>query len=78
MSQIRKEGPVLKPSTAGRSVTEIGPGDYIKVGTQFLQVASNSAAGASRTPREWTIKTIDGSTHGMWDVRRYAKSEDME
>lgn len=60
-----------------RSVTEVGPGDFVKVGTQWKQIASNSAAGAERTPRSWSVTTTDGGSYGMYDIGRYAKKEDL-
>jgi hypothetical protein len=60
-----------------RAVTEIGPGDYVKVGECWERVESNSAFGAERTPREWTIQTEQGA-RTMYDIRRYAKAEDLK
>jgi len=59
-----------------RSVTEVGTGDFVKVGTQWKEIEHNSAAGAEHTPRHWSIRTTDGGTYGMYDIRRYAKKED--
>lgn len=67
----------LKPDAPSRSVTDVGPGDYVKVGSQWEQIKSNSATGASRTPREWTIVTESERRLGMYDIRRYAKAEDI-
>lgn len=60
-----------------RSVTEVGPGDFVKVGSQWERIVSNSAHGAQRTPREWTVTTERGS-YGMYSINRYAKAEDMK
>ena len=62
-----------------RDVTEIGSGDYIKVGKQWKEVASNSAEGAERTPKGgWTVRTTDGMSYGVLEINRYAKREDLE
>lgn len=69
----------LKSSAPNRSVTEVGPGDYVKVGPgRWERIESNSAHGAERTPRNWTIRTESGRSLGMWDVHRYAKAADLE
>jgi hypothetical protein len=66
-----------KADAPHRSVTDIGPGDYIKdLSGQWVQVTHNTAAGAERTPREWTV-TADGRAHGMYSIRAYAKAEDF-
>lgn len=59
-----------------RSVTDIGPGDYVKIGSTWRQVESNSAHSAERTPRNWTICSEIG-THDMWAINSYAKAEDL-
>lgn len=59
-----------------RAVTDVGPGDYIKVRTGWERIESNTAYGAERTPRDWTIVTEHG-TYGMWEIYQYAKAEDM-
>lgn len=59
-----------------RSVTEVGPGDFVKVGTEWKEISHNSAAGAERTPKSWSVRTTDGGSYGMYDIRRYAKRED--
>lgn len=68
----------LKNDAPSRSVTDVGPGDYVKIGTQWKQISSNSAEGASHTPRHWDVKTTDGGSYGMFNVNRYAKKEDIE
>ena len=68
----------LKSSAPSRSVTDIGPGDYVKIGSHWEKVASNTAQGAEHTPRSWTVKTESGSEHGMFGINRYAKVEDLE
>jgi hypothetical protein len=59
-----------------RSVTEVGPGDYIKIGSHWKRIHENSAQG-SRAPRNWTILTEDGMAFGEWRINRFAKAEDM-
>lgn len=61
-----------------RSATDVGPGDYVKIGSSWQKIASNSAHGAERTPREWTVRTEGGGSHGMYGINAYAKHEDME
>ena len=69
----------IKSNAPSRSVTDVGPGDYIKAGGQFHRIVSNSAHGANYTPRSWTIITEDGSRgYGMYDIQLYAKAEDVE
>lgn len=68
----------LKRDAPSRSVTDVGKGDFVKIGTQWREIHSNTAAGAQRTPRNWTVTTTDGGSHGMHGIRRYAKAEDME
>lgn len=60
-----------------RSVTEVGPGDYIKIGSRWKRVEANSAEGASHL-RSWSVRTEDGMIHDMWSINRYAKAEDMQ
>jgi hypothetical protein len=61
-----------------RSVTEITTGDYVKVGSRWQRVASNSAAGENRTPRDWTVQLENGASRGPMSINRYAKAEDIE
>lgn len=61
-----------------RSVTEVGPGDFVKVADGWLRIHSNSAFEADPLPRSWVIVTQDGMAHGMYDIGLYAKAEDME
>jgi len=68
----------LKSSAPSRNVTQVGPGDYVKVGERWEKITSNSAFGADRTPRSWTIATDAGNTYGMYHINRYAKAEDLE
>lgn len=61
-----------------RGVQEIGRGDYVKIGSHWKRVESNSGQGKPGFPRDpWTIRTEDGGSYGMWDINRYAKAEDM-
>jgi hypothetical protein len=63
-----------------RGVTEIGPGDYVKIGSRWERVVSNSDYGAERPQRDgnWRVQTEGGGTHSGWSINRYAKAEDME
>jgi hypothetical protein len=62
-----------------RSVTEVGPGDFVRpVGEgPWQEIASNSAYGAEKLPREWVVTLIDGRRIGMWGIGAYAKREDL-
>ncbi len=60
-----------------RSVTEVGRGDYIKVGDQWKKIVSNSAAGAQSTPRNWVVRTEGGGEYSMWSINAYAKADDL-
>lgn len=70
--------PRLKATAPSRSVTDVGPGDFVKIGSQWKEITANTAAGAERTPRDWTVTTTGGSPHGMFSINRYAKKEDLE
>jgi hypothetical protein len=59
-----------------RTVTEVGPGDYVKIGREWKQVMENSAWGIDVTPRNWTVRTTDGKRYGMYDINAYAKDGD--
>jgi hypothetical protein len=61
-----------------RSCTEVGPGDYIKVGGRWKKIVSNTAHGETRTPRSWTVTTEDGGSYGMFGINAYAKAEDVK
>ncbi len=68
----------LKNNTPTRSVTDVGAGDYVKIGQRWTKIASNSAAGSPATPRNWEVKTEDGGQYGMYNINLYAKAEDLE
>lgn len=68
----------LKDGVPTRSVTDVGPGDFIKVGSQWKEIQSNSAHGSEHTPKHWDVRTTDGGTHGMFGINRYAKASDLE
>lgn len=68
----------LKSNAPSRSVTDVGRGDYVKIGGQWKEIASNSAEGSDRTPRHWTVRTTDGGEYGMFGINRYAKKGDIE
>lgn len=70
--------PKLKSGVPSRSVTDVGPGDYVKIGQTWVKIESNSAFGASPTPRSWSIRTEDGNSYGMYEVALYAKAADLE
>ncbi len=68
----------LKSDAPSRSAMDVGPGDYVKIGSQWKRISANTAAGAERTPRNWTVTTEDGGSYDMWSINRYAKREDLE
>lgn len=68
----------LKNSAPTRSVTDVGAGDYVKIGQRWTKIASNSAAGLPVTPRNWEVKTEDGRQYDMYNINLYAKAEDLE
>lgn len=68
----------LKQEAPSRGCTDVGQGDFVKIGQTWKRITSNSAAGESHTPRHWRIRTEDGGEYGMFDVNRYAKAEDLE
>ena len=68
----------LKPEAPVRSATDVGAGDYVKVNGQWKPIASNSAEGSERTPRNWTVRTEDGASYDMYSISRYAKAADLE
>lgn len=67
-----------------RSAPDIGPGDYVKLGSSWHEVASNDVHGRNIHETQewrrgnWQITTTDGRTTSGWGVNRYAKAEDME
>jgi hypothetical protein len=64
------------PDAPDRSVSEVGAGDYVLIGSSWEQITYNSATGVEH-PREWTIRTEQGE-YDMYSIYRYAKAEDME
>jgi len=68
----------LKEGAPSRGVTEVGPGDYVKIGSRWERITSNTAQGAPHTPRSWTVQTEGGGSYGMYRIDRYAKAEDLE
>lgn len=68
----------LKRDAPSRGVTDVGTGDYVKIGQRWQKIQDNSAEGAKHTPRHWTVTTEGGGSHGMYGINRYAKAEDLE
>lgn len=66
-----------KSAAPTRTVTEVGRGDYVKIGSTWKRIASNSAQGQTR-PRHWLVRTEDGQTYGRGEIMLYAKAEDIE
>ncbi len=67
-----------KDNAPTRSAMDVGRGDYVKIGSSWHKIASNTAHGQEYTPRNWTVQTEDGHTVDMWGVKLYAKAEDIE
>ncbi len=67
----------LKSDAPTRSVMHVGPGDYVKIGSEWRRISSNTAFGDERTPRSWTVTTEDGRNYTMFDINLYAKAEDL-
>ena len=68
----------LKPGAPGRKVTEVGPGDYLKVEGAWMEIAASSAYGLVNTPREWYIRTVRDGIFKADQIERYARAEDLE
>lgn len=66
-----------KENAPSRSVTEVGAGDFVKIGQSWQKIISNTAFGAEKPPRTWSVTTEDGRAYSMFDIKRYAKSEDI-
>lgn len=67
----------MKANAPSRTVIEIGAGDFVKIGQKWKKVVANTAEGSKSIPKEWTVRTENGGTYSMWNINRYAKSEDM-
>lgn len=67
----------LKKDVPSRSVGEVGKGDFIKVGSVWKEIASNSGEGPHHQ-KSWSVETTDGGSYGMFSIKRYAKKEDLE
>jgi hypothetical protein len=57
------------------SVTEAGPGDYIKVGGIWKQIKDNTAYDVRPVPRSWVVTTTGGETFGMYDIELYGQPD---
>lgn len=71
----------LKPDAPSRGVTDVGPGDFVKIGSTWKPIAENPNFGRSHPAERsgnWTVTTTDGRSHGGWGINRYAKAEDLE
>jgi hypothetical protein len=67
----------LRMDVPTRSVTDVGPDDFVKVDGVWEQIVWNTAYGVKHTPRQWTVSTVFG-VRSMWDIDRYARAEDFE
>lgn len=68
----------VKSDAPSRSCTDVGPGDFIKVGPGWVEIESNTAHGQPRTPRDWAVTDVNGVRHSMFGINRYAKAGDLE
>jgi hypothetical protein len=68
---------ILKSDAPFRGPTDVGIGDFVKIGAQWKRIKSNTAIGDSH-PRTWVIRTEDGLRYGPVNINRYAKAEDLE
>jgi hypothetical protein len=60
-----------------RSITEVGRGDFIKIGDgRWKEILDNPGMGSSGIAG-WLITTTDGSTYDMYDIRAYARAGDF-
>jgi hypothetical protein len=59
-------------------VTDVGPGDYVKIGSRWKEIKSNSEQGKTHPQRDgnWTVTTTDGQRHSGWGINAYAKSSE--
>jgi hypothetical protein len=69
----------LDPNAPSRSVTDVGAGDYVKIGSSWERIEHNSAAGAANGQEAypWTVRTESGRSYGGMSINRYAKAEDL-
>jgi hypothetical protein len=77
--RLGRGGVVSDSAAQARSVTEVGPGDFVRpVGERaWREIASNSAYGAEKLPRQWVVTLISGRRIDMWGIGAYAKREDL-
>jgi hypothetical protein len=77
MQRKRADAPV-------RSASDVGPGDYVKLGSTWHPIRSNDVFGHNIHETEawrkgnWRIETTTGRTVSGWSAMNYAKVEDME
>lgn len=66
------------------SINEVGPGDYVKVGSgRYEKIARIEKTyhpdfPNSAVPRSWTVVTENGQRVGMFEARSYHKKEELE
>jgi len=64
-----------------RHITEMEPGDFVKVGTgQYEEIAeiSPGVAPGAPIPKHFWVITKSGRKVDMWEARSYHKKEDLE
>ena len=64
------------------SIYEVGPGDYVKVGSgEFKRIARIESVPSPYNPgkyKRWTVVTTDGQRVSMLDARSYHKMAEVE
>lgn len=68
----------LRSDAPSRGVSDIDTGDYVKIGSNWEQVASRSGDARTNPKGDWSVTTVDGRSHSGWGINRYAKAEDLE
>lgn len=66
----------IKDGAPNRSVSDVGPGDFIKTGATWRKIEHNPAQG-SQHPSTWAVRA-DGLSFDAFSINRYAKAEDLE
>jgi hypothetical protein len=74
-ARVSKLPEVRQLEVGARSVTDVGRGDFVKVGGEWKQITRAEVTKVDRRPREWRIETADG-TYGMYEIELYAKAGD--
>lgn len=59
------------------SVSQAGPGDFIKVKNVWKKIKSNTAYMKTPVPDRWSVETTDGTVYGMFEIELCSKAKDM-